>query len=181
MQKRGTTTHHVQTHPLSMQKPIEDGGLSRYEWFVGQYRVLWFFSLQSKKTKPKDKNWKPLIHIHPKGLFNWEDTTKKYQIMTIGGVIPLIHKPWFLSPGLTLRYTLDMYPHDLHSSMFFNVFKGQHLQFRDNPQLGSNCYFRCVKQCHLHHSPVITINSYIVRMATHSHSWGSGALDRHPE
>ena len=26
----------------------------------------------------------------------------KYQIMTIGGVPPLINKPWFINPGLTL-------------------------------------------------------------------------------
>ena len=31
---------------------------------------------------------------------------KKYQIMTIGGVTPLINKLWFINPGLTLHMYL---------------------------------------------------------------------------
>ena len=30
----------------------------------------------------------------------------KYQIVTIGGVLPLIDNPWFINPGLTLTLML---------------------------------------------------------------------------
>jgi hypothetical protein len=39
--------------------------------------------------------------INPKWLFNWEGTIETYQIMTIGGVPPLINKQWFINPVLT--------------------------------------------------------------------------------
>ena len=40
--------------------------------------------------------------LNPKRLFNCEGTIKKYQMMIIGGVPPLIDKPWFINPELTL-------------------------------------------------------------------------------
>ena len=52
--------------------------------------------------------------INPKRLFNWEGTIKKYHIMTIGRVSPLINKPGFINPGLTLYmgYVRYSYSHD---------------------------------------------------------------------
>ena len=44
-------------------------------------------------------------------LLNWENTIKKYQIMTNNkGIPPNFHKPWFINPGLTLRYLYHSLP-----------------------------------------------------------------------
>ena len=42
--------------------------------------------------------------INPKRLFNWEDTIKKKvldEMTDYWRSTPLIHKPWFVNPGLT--------------------------------------------------------------------------------
>ena len=40
--------------------------------------------------------------INPKRLFNWEGTIKKVSDYDYWRSTPLINKPWFINPGLTL-------------------------------------------------------------------------------
>ena len=80
--------------------------------------------------------------INPKWLFNWEGTIETYQIMTVGGVPPLINKQWLLilcwhyipththlgiSKSLSLPYTKQAPPcYDMLQPCFLFVPKERH-------------------------------------------------------